>query len=1194
MPKQLIHTIKPLENHLINQHPLDCIDFTCNNQAYLIEASAGTGKTWTVEHLFIKSLLEATVDGVAINLSNILVVTFTNDATDELKARIQTQIQNTFNQIIYLHNTGSLTNHNQFTEYLQTRINTLDYKKDLQILNRALQNFDNASIFTIHGFCNKVLRDYQFESKTNNGFGLVTDRSDVIQHLVTEFIRSRVITNSKFITSLDKVMSNLEAFFTTKDYNLTLIRRIASKIPKDLFIIENGVYKLKYKLLEPKLTLEEILTSELDGINDKELKSEFLVHLIQFIATKYQSVCDRQNNALSYDDLIQKVADSLTSNIGLVEEIFEQYPVAFIDEFQDTDSLQWQIFSQIYKLDQISRTDNSSDAHHLANGRGILVAVGDPKQAIYHFRGADINTYLNARNHMNKQFELFNNFRSTPNIVNFINKLFQESNQENCFGDKISYHPITANQNSSDKLPSSIKLKAHAEQCGILNHKFYDDDVHLVVVNGKTKNLRRQNLLKSLTFEILALLNIDHSLKGKIAILVTKNREATEIVNYLRVYGVKATELKLGNIYATKSAHELYKILFALFDLTNKRAFTQAISTSLFNLPLTELSITTSEEVSRPLIEKMQQRFFYYKQVLDSSGVFSLIYAILLDMIMNDENSNLSIRLTNRELANLWQLAELLNKQHYQLNNPLELLLWFKSKLSNVENKLSTDLTDIDGNNEELIRLDNDDEQILVTTQHGAKGLEFDIVFCPYFKNNIHLDGANDYNYRRPFFSSYTLNGHISSEIIMDEVIGHKIVDEDNKETNRLNYVALTRAKSRLYIYLKQPTLDKFGRKYNASQKPDKIVELFGYVKNNPEDNSHKLFNYSKFFSTTPELAIKSPNELKGVVSYNLNTVTLDDLEKLRLNSSNPKSTIVNINPYVTQNFAPIANYVRQSYSGLTKIKNDQHSEHDYYTDSSTDLIISGDNNLDMETSHYRYQVLFDNDLKGAVFGTLFHGLCELYPFTTDQLMSVLSNYNINKPEYVTELSQMIDEAFKYKILYNQSLNDLNTKIHELDFNLYVTNSISLKSDIASLIGSYFGINHPFTLACHRLDEIKSGFLVGFIDLCFEHNGKYWVLDYKTNKLDDYTFSEVNTNHNAIVESMAEHHYYLQYLLYLVALKRYLEKRLKIDDATNLIGGAIYYYVRGIYTINPKDGDGIYTDVNCQNLVSELDKLLLN
>ena len=214
--------------------------------------------------------------------------------------------------------------------------------------------------------------------------------------------------------------------------------------------------------------------------------------------------------------------------------------------------------------------------------------------------------------------------------------------------------------------------------------------------------------------------------------------------------------------------------------------------------------------------------------------------------------------------------------------NHSELLFWLQNKIKNANNNLAAD---IDGKNEELVRLDNDDEQIIITTQHKSKGLEFKILFCPYFKNSNQLDGIYDFNYRRPFFSNFRLGNTPNAALVMDPLLGKSIVENDNKEAHRLNYVALTRAKSRLYIYLKQNTFNKATGKYNQNERPDKLIELFGYVKDDPSDTSHPLFNYPQFFSTEPNLAIKSPGKLPGVVAYSRDYLNLVDLAKLSLES---------------------------------------------------------------------------------------------------------------------------------------------------------------------------------------------------------------------------------------------------------------------------------------------------------------------
>lgn len=1158
---------------MVDKHPIQKISFVEANSAYVIEASAGTGKTWTIERLFIKALLEANSvvdDEQPVLLNNILVVTFTNDATDELKQRIQEQIQVTINLFIFIHNNREKIDfamaEDIFVAYLTARSASFDYKKDITVLSRALQNFDMASIYTIHGFCNKVLREYQFDCMINSDFELVTSKVDLIEQLVRDFIRSKVINNPEFKQTIHIVLANLEKLFSSNSNDLSLVERIAMKLPNDLLTIESNQFKVKYQL-GTKANLQNLADPELCVEDQRIAKAEFLAELISYVNEYYPDMMT-SSNLISYDELIQRVADSISNSPLLSDKLFRAFPIAFIDEFQDTDSMQWEIFSQIYYLESAKR--------------GNVVVVGDPKQAIYRFRGADVDTYIEACTLIDNQLQLNSNFRSHKNIMNFINQLFSLDNQsksieDSFLGNGIDYTHIHSRGKAGVILPGSSELKKIAEKKGIIA-EFSDAEVQLVSIIGATKPERQEKLLMAMTFEILALLNADPELVGKIAILVTKNKEASDIVAYLAKYGIKAAELKLGNIYATETASSIYAILNSIVDLSNKRNLIRAITCKIFNLPLSLLDFNNPENIQK--LEKLQQQFFRYKQVWDKEGVISLIYCLINDLVTENYPEPV---LNNRELANIWQLAELLHVQSSRMLNQVEFLFWFKQKIKNAGKSISVD---INGTNAELVRLDNDDEQVIITTQHKSKGLEYEILFCPYFKNGNELDGMYDFNYKRPFFSSYRHDGKAYAAMIMDDDIGKGIVSNDNKEAHRLNYVALTRAKSRLYIYLKQNTFSKATGKYNQNERPDKIIELFGYVKEDPQDTSHQLFSYPHFFGDDPNLAIKKTTLLPGVVAYNRNNLIIADLTRFKLDANFAKRNqpiLQQVNPL----FKIVADYSRQSYSGLTlHAENDFDFTNDYY---------QKDEPRPLTPLEYNYQILNDRNLKGAVFGLLFHELCENYPFSSEKLSAILSQHNIDTTgDYPNQLQRMLEEAFIYEIFKEYNLSRLLPySQHELEFNLTINQNVNLGQDIAKLIAGYFGVDHPFSRAAKTLGVIEEGFLVGFIDLFFLHEGKYWVLDYKTNTLDSYNspFDYKDLN-NPIIESMAEHHYYLQYLLYLVAVKRYLQKKLQISDASDLIGGAVYYYVRGIYVKNTgTERLAIYIDDSCRQLVAAIDDL---
>ncbi len=1161
----------------MSNHPLTQISFSISDSAWVVEASAGTGKTWTIERLFIKALLEATrygVEEIPISLENILVVTFTNDATEELKQRIQEQMQSSVNLIIFWHNLGldniKFSELDPFQIYLFNRIKNNDFRKDITVLSRALQNFDLAAIFTIHSFCNKILHDFPFECNVNPEFELVSSKVDIYNRLVLNFLRSEIINNPFLKPYINEVYTNLEKLFASDNLELTLAERIAQKLPSDLFKIEQKELIVKYKF-NSSPCLDKLIQKELDGEEMRLVKAEFLAYLVNYLEIKYREMSYALNQ-LTYDEIIQKVADALISSDTLRDKIFNSFPVAFIDEFQDTDTLQWQIFSQIYHLDT-----------HM---RGNVVVVGDPKQAIYRFRGADVETYLEARAQIKNYLQLDSNYRSHPEIMNFINQLFDLSNQQSSvetsfLGSGITHNNVNACAKVEIKLPSAKELQQLAVKRGV-TQEFYDASVQLVVIKGSTKPERQNRLLATIAFEILALLNADPSLTGKIAILVTKNKEAAEIVKFLRRYGIRAAELKLGNIYATETANNLYLILKSMVDLANRRNFIQALSCKLLNIQLDQLDPGASNY--NQLIEKYLQRFFNYKQIWDRQGVISLIYSLINDIVNDDFKKT---TLTNRELANIWQLAELINEQSRKMANQSELLFWLKNKIKNANNNLAAD---IDGKNEELVRLDNDNEQIVITTQHKSKGLEFEILFCPYFKNSNQLDGNYDFNYRRPFFSNFRSGNAPKAALVMDPLLGKSIVENDNKEAHRLNYVALTRAKSRLYIYLKQNTFNKATGKYNQNERPDKLIELFGYVKDDPSDTSHPLFNYPQFFSAEPSLAIKNPSKLPGVVAYSRDYLSLTDLAKFNLaNFANEEVKASNF-ACVDELFACKPAYLRQSYTALTSqtAKNDPFSLGNYFESNEP---------MPVKEYTYRFNILNDKNLKGATFGILFHELCEKYPLSSEELSNILQKHNIDcvKTNYLNELQLMLEESFNYKLINNLSLNYiLPNSQHELEFNLLINSNVEIGHEIANLISNHFGKEHPFSMAAKSLGRIESGFLVGFIDLFFAYDGKYWVLDYKTNTLDDYSaVLDCHSRHiNSLLESMADHHYYLQYLLYLVAVKRYLERRLGIQDASGLIGGTIYFYVRGIYIDHLEENQGVYLDDSCQQLVADIDKLL--
>lgn len=1131
--------------HVFNQ-----INFS-QDSAYLVEASAGTGKTWTLERLFIKALIAGK------RVDQILVVTFTTDAANELKTRIYKQINLTLEYLI----SGQIKDRDVLVEYLDEFNSEEQKAKIIQDLFSATQNFDLAAISTIHSFCRNILSENALKCNFYTNFKLVDNKKTIYHGLVADFIRYKIMSDAKAATML----KNLNELFKDTNYDNTLIDKITNKLPNDLIQVKNGVFCLKYSYDNQahSLGLELLMADSLEKKQQILAKADFLWEIFQYIEIRY---CEEfaNSNLVSFDDLITIVSDTILSNPVFAEELFKKHPIAFIDEFQDTDNSQWDIFSNIYQI---------------KNGacRGNVVLVGDPKQAIYRFRGADVDTYLLAKNSIkpSHQLKLDANFRSNVGIVTFVNQLFHKDNQVDGFlGFGIEHYDVHAKAQKSDvEIPSVDSLKQ------LTNHKhdFYSDAVQIEVIKYQTTAAGKAQMLNSIALEILSLLKAEPKLVGEIAILVTDSYEAVEITSHLRKYNLKVTEQKLGSIFSSSIALDVYNLLNSIADFRNSSLFSKAVCGNLFNLNLAEVSFKMTEGnqgESSQLIALLQEKFAIYSQIWQDKGIINLTYALI-----NDLSVEFAKQWTNRELSDLWQLVELINQHNTSTGNYHELIHWLGNKIEETKQSLTSDE---DAKEAEKIRLDTDDEQIIITTQHGSKGMEYEILFCPYFKSEAKLNSGHKFNL--PMIKTYrNQQDKQVSQIITDEATGHSIIEKDNTETQRLNYVALTRAKQRLYLYL----LAQNGGSYWKTTKPPLLNKLFGY-----QATEHKLFNFSKLFSANMLDGVLKP--MQGVVIYERKAVSELDLLDLRFEplakTTANKNTLALVNNIDITRLQDIS--WQQSYSGISRQQRVEEVV-EYKISSDNDKLaedLSSDNEIvENITTQYHDEVM--SEVRGAAFGNLFHELCENYPLDTHKINRVAAKHLslIQLSKYSVELNDIIEKTFNHPILADTTLDKLhknNRMQSELEFNFVVHNKLDFADKLYVLFVEHYGAEHEFSEYVQRLIGIDKGFLNGFIDVVFlDDTGKYWVLDYKTNTLDDYSTDSLRT-------SIAHHHYYLQYLLYLVALRRYLQLRFADKYSDDLLGGAIYFYVRGLF-ITSSATNATFIDDKCISLVAKLDALLL-
>ena len=1096
-------------------HPVELVDFVEPN-SYLIEASAGTGKTWTIERLFIKAVLQRT----DLTLEQFLVVTFTNDATLDLKLRIYNYCNKLINFLI----DSSSTVDDIFIDFLKA-----NYDLDIVIVNlkKILYYFDNTSIYTIHSFCKKIIIDNCIYCNIPVPFKLHRDKSHILKQFIKNYIRKYII-NSSLQYNFNIVMNNIKILLNStgkyKENNdiENIVSNIAYIFQSKQLIIFTGtefVINCVNMLTNPDISFlaNEQFTSDANSV------LHFYSSITHYLLEEYNNYYINHNE-LEFNDLVQIVSSQIKV---LSNHIVDKYPIVFIDEFQDTDFCQWNIFSNTYNV---------------SNPIGILVAVGDPKQSIYSFRNSDINTYLDAKHQIKNIYQLTENHRSHINIISFLNALFKHQS----FGEQIDYSAIIAKSTNQLNLPSKTILSKFLNST---THTLYDEQVQIVTVQDKKD-------ISHMLAQILLLIKVDSNLASKIAILVTNHKEAQKVADALNHYKISTNYTPKKNVFSTQTADNMLDIFQAIIQPTRESHLKLALTTNIFNIPYYDLNWFL-ETGSKELTSLSVVEFFSQcNALLVKNNIISIIYKLL--EYLNKVNLYYNSFIVKYDIINMFHIAELITKYCNNIN-PWQILHWFKIKILGYNDKV--DLEEI---NDEIIRQDEDDSQVTIITHHKAKGLEFDIVFCPFFKRDEFKVNGKPVKKNIKFISC---QGKIK---ITDDILSEDLNNKSNEETHRLNYVALTRAKSRLYIYLYKHEKNK-NSSYKSNYAPVLCHKYFGMNYSNSNDTSHILFDYNQLFST-PSSALKQ--SLSGVVCYTATVFSDEELSSL-ISFKQPAITHHNhyLAPYL---FKPAI--VKQSYSKL------MYDNHEF-------------NKITEDNNNYTLPIL--KLLKGKNFGLMVHFLCEHYPLDKCLIAQYLDKYlqvdEIEHSDLIQQLYIMVKEIFLKTLFLNTTLHSLiGHCIREMTFNLRIVDDVNIKDDVTTIIAKYYGAGHIFVKRCKQFNFLKKGFLKGIIDLVIYHKKQFYILDYKTNVLSNYTScSNPLLQDNPLVIDISNNAYFIQYLLYLVALYKYLQVKLNLTNIAELLGGVIYYYVRGNFLADNVN-NSLYFDDICVSMIVDLTTLFYN
>jgi exodeoxyribonuclease V beta subunit len=1165
----------------------------------LIEASAGTGKTHTIADLYLRHILAGR------QTSQILIVTYTNAATEELRGRIRKRLYDALN----LFNQSSTDTDELFQLLLEQWQDLDEVARTLQLvrLQLALRSMDEASISTIHSFCQRSLQENALSGNQLFDSDMLTSDDQLWEAAIKDWWRRRTYApdgdtwrlihdqlpdlNSLIATLLELRNKPSAKFLPADQGGITRLLNQARDITSSLHqlaplwrqhqtdivrIISNSkvlsrARKLPYHRQQVAAFLDaadtffnadevadvfagfEYLGAELLEQNsmpskrgqDPDLEHEFF-QAIDPLAKSWQGLVGsiapqlradafhavsrqvleskREMAVLAFQDQLSLLLEALESDRGenLAERLRQQYPVAMIDEFQDTDTIQYQIFKHIYM-----------SAEH-AN----LTLIGDPKQAIYSFRGGDIFTYMQARQLPGADlFGLQTNWRSQPNLVQAINTLFAHRPDAFIYHDSIAFSAVASvmqNKNHELRLQDQAATAMTLWQLPVNEqHKNYS--------RGEMRDL----INRAIVTEIAGLLEmagrqsatIDGRAvqSGDIAILVRQASEGLALSRLLHRHGIRTVTIGRDSVFKSDEARGLYDLLLAISQYRDPAVATRSLSSSLLNLDYRQIAdVVDADTAWQSWVDELDE----LQQLWERQGFIAMFQSMLhkfeITRHLAQQDNN------ERRITNLLQLAELLQQQSAITAGMSPMLSWFQEQF------------DEDGNEEAELRLEDDEALVKIITIHKSKGLQYPIVFVPFLWSCKQVDRAKAiYFHDAELLPCVDLG---SPEFERNWLIAEK---ERLAEDIRLLYVALTRARSK--VYLAWGRAGKSGISGYANQT---ALAYLLHSKQAPQDlDSTVPDGFPANMDFTADLQALVANSAASIA---LLPLPRDDISSVYC-SAGPKPPTAELAEFSRINMTQWRIY---SFTALTR---------GIHQPANLGAMISqGDPVLDFPA--------------GSHVGLLLHSLLENIDFQQDiqkqcnQLLPrflPLAGFSVEHETTLTAwLEQILSTPLDGAALVLTNISN-RQRLNELAFDF------ALDQLHIGALNQFMQSLSPLPLQAVSSPEF-CGLITGVIDLVFEYQGRYYLADYKTNllgrRLEDYRPENLQ-------QAMLGRRYDLQALLYAVALHRLLAVRLPDYHYEQHFGGCYYLFLRAM---RPQHGNrfGVHFDRPEEKTIQQLDQLM--
>ncbi len=1132
---------------------------------YIIEASAGTGKTFSIAILYLRMLLFSNTD-----VKDILVVTFTNAAVAELRIRIRD-----FILFAYQNFDQSEEQSDDLICIIlqQAKQQTIDqhnnpwWLKDRLLL--ALDNMDHAQIVTIHSFCQQVLTEHAFQSGVSFSFELQENLNELIQEAALSFWRDiysqldadlisklglsisiiksclkehfngrkfgsmqEGITDITTLQDLQNMLSTYEGKLLSVDKKLEELfekyqqlhaATIASSDKRKLLYIKlNNIYDNKEAFIAAckKIVVEKKSVSNIEALVSEfvhqielwfkhfsEFENQFRASLITLLILKYAPIVDKiksQTGKLGFEDLIRKLHQAVVvaPNQTLIDTIRAQYKAVFIDEFQDTDKTQFEVFKALY-LDE--HTDTS------------LFLIGDPKQSIYGFRNADVDSYLFAKEliPLSNQFTMEMNYRSNADYIQELNQFFNRVEDPFLTNNRICYASV---------LPSS-KVDGYVQVPNLnTNLNFFENqDKNEVVLNlcHYIEYLldKKNNCLIKDDGEDKYQRPIQPS---DICVLVRKKDDGRSIKRLLQRKNIPAVQLMDTSVFETFEATGI-RYLFEAMLLPNSQNIQKVFSVTFANSALANDDEIKLIGLDLEVINKFQ----HYKNSLFVGEVYKA-FSIFLDdfnlrKLLSESNKTL------RSLANIEQLIQILQEQQYRSQcSPDELLTWFHNTMSDDTLRSSKAYN---------IQVEDEESAVSIVTIHKSKGLEYRIVFIVGIDATIKLNNKHTIaSYKKDNLQYFDLLQQVKSSNIESLYI-----EQEKQEYRRLLYVALTRAKYSCNVFLCN---SKNLTTFSNFLEPNLITPNFDEVLQNKKSKYKPKSN-----------AQLTPISLPGYINTAISNWSLLSFSAMNTHHENEVKSLDDemLEPLPTLSSKESELYDNFIFHQLKKCANVGIKLHSLFE------------NIDFSDNY--------KDFNSLIYQTQF----ELRRFSQKDKMGMVNDDNT---QYIQALLNHVlnvnlnvedEKAFKLSELKNEK------KLTELKFNFHIHSSLEA---FRNTVAQY---QYPVKV---RSGLHLTGLLTGFIDLFFEHDGRYYILDWKSNYLGDTLkdYSKFN-----IINAMNTSNYHLQYLIYTVAIHKYLQSRLPNYNYETHYGGVIYLFLRGVRVDN---NSGIFTCKPPEDLILQLSTLL--